>query len=828
MKNILTIFKREINAYFNSSIAYIFLIVFLLLSVGLFMSQFFIVSVAGMRNFFDILPLILCIFLSAITMRLWAEDMKGNTLELLLTFPVKTSELVLGKFLAGFVFYCLALAATLTVPVTISFLGTPDVGIIITQYFGALLLGAFFLALGIFISGFCRDQIVSFIAAMTVCFGFYLLGIDLAAAYIDGWIPGFGTFLHNALGLAGHLGSFAKGIIDLRDVFYFLIGASIFLLLNGFWFEIRFRPRMRVIFAAAVFFSLGIFVVFNLLLADMPIGRFDLTADKAYMISPASEKILRALQAPVTAKLFISPPDKMPSSMKMLERDIKDKLDELSLVSGGKFKYMIFHMEAAVPTAGTGERKEDSLEKSVEKKGIMPFQVQSIEADELGVKLVYSAMSFSYKEKEDVVIPIIVPQDFSDLEYLIISKVYKMTLDKAPTLALVAPYTEKKLDDPQAIAMLKKLGRPVPEYYREDDYEMLENILKFEGYRVVRIRLTQKEPIPPATDTLILLEPRALGERQKFEIVKFLSGGGSLFLAVQQHEFQYKPLGRSGVGVTSFGLDSGVNIILEKWGLGVSTAFLMDEEMEVISIALPNAAGSFAKHLPLKLPIQIRVISDQMNKGVVMTAHLPTIFYFWGTALELYPERLKTLKLKNHVLFSSSKRAWERSYHEGDLRPNDLFAPSGDVYKKFPLAVYVKGQFPNFYENKRIPDWPSDQQKGGVSYGKILQKRDILLKSGKLVLVGCADMFRNNLINKGGQSAFFMNAIDTLTLGDELVSIRNKKSINRSLKKVSTAAKAGWKIFNILFVPLLLCVMGGLRIFLRRRSKRIYLKTLEE
>lgn len=823
MKNILTIFKREINAYFNSAIAYIFLIVFLLLSVGLFMTQFFIISVANMRNFFDILPLILCVFLSAITMRLWAEDRRGNTLELLLTFPVKTSELVLGKFLAGFVFYCLALASTLTIPITLCFLGTPDFGVIVSQYVGAVLLGGFFLALGIFVSGFCRDQIVSFIVAMTVCFGFYLLGTDLAVVSIDSWIPGFGTFLSNTLGLASHLRAFAKGVIDSRDVFYFLVGAFIFLLLNGFWLEIRLRPRVKTVFLTTVLISLSIFLVFNLILADTPIGRFDLTSEKTYTISPVTKKILRGLKAPVTAKLFISSSDKMPGGMKTMERDIKDKLDELALASKEKFKYKIFHMEIA----DVGGSKEDSIEISAEKKGIVPFQVQSIEADELGVKLIYSSLSLSYKEKEDAIIPVIVPQNLSDLEYLIISKTYKMTLEKTPALALVAPYTEKKLDDPQAIAMLEKLGQQVPERYRDDNYEMLERVLVSEGYHVARIRFSQDEPIPRMTDALIILEPRVLNERQKFEIVKFLAGGGSVFLAVQQREFQYKPLGRSGIGVNSFDQNPGVNAILDKWGLGVSLDLLMDEQMEIISMAQASPRGTSPVSSPIKLPIQITVLSDQMNKDISMTAHLQTILYFWGSALKLYPDKLEALGLKESVLFSSSKRAWEIVYHEGDLTRADVSLPSGNDFKEFPLAVYVKGQFPDFYEGQRVPGWPSDKEGVGISYGQPRSKEDIKLKPGKLILVGCAAMFKNNLIDKGGQLSFFINAVDTLTLGEDLVSVRSKQPMNRSLKKMSTSAKAGWKIFNILFVPLLLCVVGGLRIFLRRRSKWSYLKIME-
>src|SRR3990167_7738603 len=123
MRNLFTIFRRELGAYFNSAIAYIFLIVFILFANGLFMLQFFQIGKADMRMFFGSLPFILTIFVPAISMRLWAEDKRGNTFELLLTFPMKPAELVLGKFLASFIFYLFALASTLTIPLMLQWIG---------------------------------------------------------------------------------------------------------------------------------------------------------------------------------------------------------------------------------------------------------------------------------------------------------------------------------------------------------------------------------------------------------------------------------------------------------------------------------------------------------------------------------------------------------------------------------------------------------------------------------------------------------------------------------------------------------------------------------
>ena len=146
MKNTLTILRRDLGAYFTSPIGYIFMIVFVIISVGLYITSFFAFPVADMRSYFNNLPLLLCVFIPAVTMRVWAEERKENTWEMLLTFPMKSRELVLGKFLACFIFYAVTCLATITIPITLLALGKPDPGAILSGYFGTLLLGAFFLA----------------------------------------------------------------------------------------------------------------------------------------------------------------------------------------------------------------------------------------------------------------------------------------------------------------------------------------------------------------------------------------------------------------------------------------------------------------------------------------------------------------------------------------------------------------------------------------------------------------------------------------------------------------------------------------------------------
>jgi gliding-associated putative ABC transporter substrate-binding component GldG len=757
-------------------------------------------------------------------MRLWAEDIKGNTLELLLTFPMRIREVTLGKFFASLTFYIVALLATLPIPIMILVLGNPDMGPIVTGYIGALLAGSFFLALGIFVSGFCKDQIVAFVLSMMFCFGFFLLGTDFAVGSIDGWLPGLGTFLRSVLGMSQHFISFERGIIDNRDVVYFVIGAVIFLILNSYWFEGRLRPRSRTIFALACLISTGIFILINLIFVDLPIGRYDLTEDKIHTVSSSSKHILQNLKAPVTVKLFISPPDKMPTEFKSLERDIRDKLEEFRIATKGNFEYKVFHMEAANVTDKKSD--EETLVESIQKKGILPFQVQSIEADEVGVKLIYSAISIAYKEKPEEVMPQITPRSISRLEYDMMSKIYKMTLDKEPRVALFAPYQERPVEPGLRDAMkaYQNMDKII-----EDDYEIIPKALELEGYKVSRIRLTRDDLIPEGTDTLIVIEPSRLNDRQRYEINRFLVNGGSVFIAAQQYDFNYS-LEAGGLQVVLIDKQPQINPLLNTWGLGLDEDILMDKEHDVITVTGTQSMGgvSMAVSYPVKLPIQIRVLPEQMNKDVSITSNLSSVLYLWGNAIKIDKDRLKKQDLSYQLLFSSSNNSWKKVFASQKgmqvLNDRDFIMPAPEERQGFPLAVLVEGCFADAYSGKAVPTWPVEEGEGveGQESYEAPQAQEhatITSSRGSLILVGCSIMFNKQAIGQAGHFNFLLNSVDSITLGEDLIKIRSKGPRDRALRSLSANAKAGWRIFTTFFVPVILSIGGALRLFTRRRLK---------
>lgn len=216
MGSAINLFKKEFMAYFISPIAYIVISIFLILTGWFFFSTFFLFGQAEMRSFFSLLPVIFSFIIPAITMRLFSEEFNTGSYELMLTMPLTGPDIIAGKFMAAAAFVIIMLLPTFSYPVFISFVGDLDWGPVIGGYIGAVLLGAAFSAIGLFASSLTRNQIIAFIVGMTFCFTLTLLDKMLF------FLPEGALNLFQYLGADYHFQNVAKGIIDSRDILYFL------------------------------------------------------------------------------------------------------------------------------------------------------------------------------------------------------------------------------------------------------------------------------------------------------------------------------------------------------------------------------------------------------------------------------------------------------------------------------------------------------------------------------------------------------------------------------------------------------------------------------
>jgi ABC-2 type transport system permease protein len=212
----MNIFKKELQTYFITPIAYIVIAIFLILTGWFFFSTFFLFGQVELRSFFTLLPIIFSFIIPAITMRLFSEEFNIGSYEILVTLPVSLNEIILGKFLAGTAFVAVMLIPTLSYAICVGLLGQLDWGPVIGGYFGALLLGAAFTAVGLFASSLTKNQIIAFIIGMIICFA--LTMVDKILFFLPESTLGFFQFL----GADYHFQNTAKGILDSRDILYFL------------------------------------------------------------------------------------------------------------------------------------------------------------------------------------------------------------------------------------------------------------------------------------------------------------------------------------------------------------------------------------------------------------------------------------------------------------------------------------------------------------------------------------------------------------------------------------------------------------------------------
>jgi ABC-2 type transport system permease protein len=216
MRQVAHILKKEFTSYFVSPIAYIVISIFLLVTGWFFFTTFFLFNQANLRNFFALLPIIFSFVVPAITMRLFSEELNVGSYEILLTLPVRFRDVVLGKFFAAVLFIAAMLIPTLAYPITVSFLGQLDWGPVAGGYIGAVLLGAAFSSIGLFASSLTRNQIIAFIIGMAICFSLTL--IDKMLFFLPHSLLGFLEYL----GADFHFENISKGIIDSRDILYFV------------------------------------------------------------------------------------------------------------------------------------------------------------------------------------------------------------------------------------------------------------------------------------------------------------------------------------------------------------------------------------------------------------------------------------------------------------------------------------------------------------------------------------------------------------------------------------------------------------------------------
>ena len=393
-----TICSRELSSYFTSPIPYIVCAVFLLIAGIRFFSTFFLIKRAELRDFFEYLPYLFCLFIPALTMRVFSEEKRSGSIETLLTLPVTARSVVAGKFIASFISCAMLLVPTLFYVITCALLGEVDSGPIIGGYIGALLLAASYCAIGIFSSAMTKNQIVAFFISFAICA--FLSFCGMFAILLPPALVKFVTAISSTL----HFESISRGILDSRNVIYFLSLTAVFYVFTIIAVEDSKKKNPmpdKILFVAAI-------ILLNLVCSKAFI-RADLTNAKSYSLSQSSIQTVRTLEEPLQIKVFFS--ENLPSDQNSVSQYVKDMLSEYKTAAGKNLSVEFYNAD-----------KEENARLASEY-GLQQIQIQEIKNNEVGFKNVFMGIVLSYADQIECIDPI---TDGSGLEYKITTSISRV------------------------------------------------------------------------------------------------------------------------------------------------------------------------------------------------------------------------------------------------------------------------------------------------------------------------------------------------------------------------------------------------------------------
>jgi gliding-associated putative ABC transporter substrate-binding component GldG len=517
---------------------------------------------------------------------------------------------------------------------------------------------------------------------------------------------------------------------------------------------------------AFVLVVLGIVVLINFL-STRRFVRGDLTDDKRYTISASTKKVLKRLDDIVTINAYFSTE---PARVAQIRQSVRDVMDEYRAFSSS------LQVDFVVPAT------DDETEKQkLQFMGIPELQVNVIEKDKTEVRNVYMGIAVLYEDKKEV-LPVV--QNTTTLEYDLTSAILKVTSKEVKTVGFLSGHDELDID-----------GQP---------FERFRQSLS-QQYNVRKVPIEDGKEIDPDVATLIIAGPRQqLTAREKYEIDQFIMRGGrTVFLidsiSMPEGTMQAAPLA------------TGLNDLLEHYGVKLGNNLVLDRYHDQASFR----EGFVTYSLPY--PYWIKVIEPNLSKEHIITSQLESLTLPWASSLELLPQVDESIEAVGLAKTSDAGWTVQSPYN---INPNNRLRPPSSTRKSYTVAALLSGVFSSFYTGKDIPLLESSGSDDDEMPKPADADRTTKTESEptQIVVVG-----NSRFVQQGrpGGEIFFLNTVDWLTLGEDLISIRSHGVTDRPLKEASESEKFFLKFLSIAGVPMLVVVFGLVRFLLRRRAKRL-------
>ncbi|MDH3270046.1 MAG: Gldg family protein [Gemmatimonadota bacterium] len=594
MSRIFTVARREVRGYFDQPTAYVLIVAFLTITLFLAFRAMYATSVASLRPVFDLLPILFAIFIPAATMRTLAEERRGKTLEWLLAHPMTETELVVGKFLGVWLFVVLALAGTLPTALGVLLVSEADAGIVLAQYLGGVLLAGQLTALGLWASSITRNQITAFIVAAALSFTLFLIGMPIAQIGLPPAVSGALA----RLSVVSHFANVARGVVDLRDVLYFVSTGGLFLMLAVSAVSSERLSRQRAEFGrlrVGALVVVSLVVVANLLGSGIR-GRIDLTANDLYTLSPGTRAVLGDLDDLVQVKLFAS--RELPSEVQLQLRDVRDLLADMRRSAGGNL---------LVTDVDPDEDEEAAVEAA--ELGVYPVEFSVLRDDNFEVRQGYYGLALVYADESEVWSVI---ERTDDLEFRLVSQIARMTTEERPGVSFVQGFGARTA--PQIPGLTESLA---------DRYRIRAIEIAGDSAASISRDSTEVLVIAGATqpmDSLALDRVRA-----------FVDGGGAALLLME-------PVILNPQSPMPIPATTGLESLIEERGMRLSDGLVVDlASSERVSLGRQGLFNVIASYplWPIVVPAGDHPISNGLN----------ALTLGWGAAIEIDADALGVVPL---------------------------------------------------------------------------------------------------------------------------------------------------------------------------------------
>ena len=506
--------------------------------------------------------------------------------------------------------------------------------------------------------------------------------------------------------------------------------------------------------------------------------RADLTADKRYTISQSTKKVLKRLDDIVTIDAYFS---RQPARIAQLRQSVRDMLEEYRAFSK--------NLQINFIDPATGDEAQKQQLRFI---GIPEMQINVIEKDKAEIANVYMGIAILYADKKEV-LPVV--QTTANLEYDLTSAILKVTSKEIKTIGFLTGHDELDVFGQAFGPLRQELSKQ---------------------YDVRKVPIEVDKAIDADVATLVVAGPKKeLTEREKYEIDQFIMRGGRALFLVDPVLIQYE-----GLNVSS--LTTGLNDLLEHYGVKLNDNLVLDVSMDQLTYSqgFMTVTTSYAYFIKVLKQYQYRTgeTSDGLSKDSIITNQLESLTFPWAGSLELIPNA--DAPVEAIALAKTSRGGWTAQSPYNISPTNRQFQPPASVQQAHTVAISLSGVFKSFYAGKAIPPAESSESDEVVTAKPTEEERTTKTDSEttQIVVVGNSQFLQQG--RPDGQ-LFFLNTVDWLTLGEELINIRSHGVTNRPLKEVSESEKFFLKFISIAGVPILVVAFGLVRFFLRRRAKRL-------